>query len=311
VTPDISIVIPAHNERSRIAPTIQSIARARTSEARVEFVIIDDASTDGSVEELLSAAPDLLEEPRIDVRLEALEERTGVFGARNRGAETAAAEILFITDAHVEFSQGWDEAVLRQIRPNLILAGTTVQKSTPYRGYGCNLMVPFMGTSWNREPLDPFTPVAIATSTATVISRDLFERLGGYDTGMRIYGAGEPEFSVRAWLHGAEIELLPELEVTHEFKTREQLGSFLESIGQFWVHNCLRFGLLYLSELGCLQLLRFYARAFPEIFPEAMRMISQSDVWERRALLEEHRQRSFSWFVEYFGIRDQLGGEIV
>ena len=40
-------------------------------------------------------------------------------------------------------------------------------------------------------------------------------------------------------------------------------------------------------------------------------MISQSDVWERRALLEEHRQRSFSWFVEYFGIRDQLGGEIV
>lgn len=309
--PDISVVIPMHNERSKIAATIQSVARARTSQARVEFVIIDDASTDGSVAELISAAPELLEESRIDVRLEELDERTGVFGARNRGADTATAEILFITDAHVEFSRGWDEAILRHIRPNVILAGTTVQKLTPYRGYGCHLLVPFMGTGWNREPLDATAPVAIATSAATVITRDLFDQLGGYDTGMRIYGAGEPEFSVRAWLHGAEIQLLPDLEVTHEFKTRDELGSFLDSIGHFWVHNCLRFGLLYLSELGCFQLLRFYSRAFPEIFPDALRLISQSDVWERRALLEEHRQRTFSWFVEYFGIRDQMGGEIV
>ncbi len=311
MNPDISVVIPAHNERSRIAETIRSVARARTSDARVEFVIVDDASTDDSFARLVSAAPELLEEPRIDIRLESLAERTGVFGARNRGAQTATSDVLFITDAHVEFSRGWDEAILRQIRPDVILAGTTVQKSTPYRGYGCRLLVPFMGTAWNREPVHAASSVAIATSTATVITRDLFERLGGYDDGMRIYGAGEPEFSVRAWLHGAEIQLLPDLEVTHEFKTREQLAGFLDSIGRFWVHNCLRFGLLYLSELGCLQLLRFYARAFPEIFPDAVRMVSQSDVWERRALLEERRQRSFEWFVEYFGLRDQLGNEIV
>jgi GT2 family glycosyltransferase len=240
-----------------------------------------------------------------------LPERTGVFVARNRGARTASSEILFITDAHVEFSRGWDEVILRQIRPDRILAGTTVQKSTDHRGYGCHLVVPFMGTAWNREPRSGAAPVAIATSSATVITRDLFERLGGYDTGMRIYGAGEPEFSVRAWLHGAEIHIVPDLEVTHEFKTREQLGQFLESIRHFWVHNCLRFGLLYLSELGCLQLLRFYACNFPEIFPSALQMISQGDVWERRNLLEERRQRSFRWFVDYFGVTDQLGGEVL
>jgi glycosyltransferase involved in cell wall biosynthesis len=277
----------------------------------VEFVIIDDASTDGSVEELVAAAQSLMEEPRIDIHVESLEERSGVFGARNRGVETASAEILFITDAHVEFSRGWDEAILQHTRPNLILAGTTVQKSTSYRGYGCHLVVPFMGTAWNKDVPHAAAPVEIATSTATVITRDLFERLGGYDTGMLIYGAGEPEFSLRAWLHGAEIQLLPGLEVTHEFKTREQLGSFLGSIRHLWVHNCLRFGFLYLSELGCLQQLRFYSRAFPEVFPDALRMINESDVWERRALLEERRERSFSWFVEYFGIRDQIGSEIM
>ena len=63
VQPDISVVIPAHNERSRIASTIHSIARARTSGARVELVVVDDASTDGTVANLVSALPRLLDEP--------------------------------------------------------------------------------------------------------------------------------------------------------------------------------------------------------------------------------------------------------
>jgi glycosyltransferase involved in cell wall biosynthesis len=308
---DISVIIPAHNERSRIAPTIRNIARARTTDARVEFVVVDDASDDGSTEDLISAAPELLEEPRIDIQLEGLEEHTGIFGALNRGVEVATSDVLFFSDAHVEFSTGWDEAVLRQIEPDLILAGTTVESSTGNRGYGCHLLVPFMSTGWNLNPYEKPGPVQIATCSATALTRELFRRLGGYDTGMQIYGAGEPEFSVRAWLEGSEIRLLPELEVTHEFKSGDELNSFLQSIAPQWVHNSLRFGLLYLSEFGCLQLLRFYSRAYPEAFPEALQLIDHSDVWERRELLEERRARPFSWFVEQFGVRDQIGGEIM
>lgn len=308
---DISVVIPAHNERWQVAQTIRNIARARTTDARVEFVVVDDASQDGTSEALISAAPELLEEPRIDVQLEGLEARAGVFGALNRGAEVTTSDLLFFTDAHVEFSTGWDEQILRQIEPNLILAGTTVDKSTGNRGYGCHLLVPFMSTGWNLDLWEEPRHLPIATCGATVLPRELFQRLGGYDAGMRIYGAGEPEFSVRAWLEGADIELLPDLEVAHEFKSSEELDSFLQSIGPMWVHNNLRFGLLYLSELGCLQLLRFYARAYPEVFPEALELIDGSDVWERRALLEERRERPFDWFIEFFGVTDQIGGKIM
>lgn len=308
--PDISVVFPARNEKSRIAPTIQAIARARTTGARVEFVVVDDASTDGCIENLVAAVPQLLDEPKIDVRVCRLDRHAGIYRARNEASRLASADILFITDAHVEFSDGWDEKVFDHIRPNRILAGTTTQEGTGFHGYGCRLLVPFMGTHWNRDPLPGPAPVSVAACSATVIYRDLFDKLGGYDEAMIMYGAGEPEFSVRAWLHGAEVHAVPDLEIRHEFKTRDELSKFLAGVRPFWVHNCIRFGLLYLSEAGCMQLLRYYSRASP-FFQNALKMIEKSDVWERRAYLEKQRQRSFDWFVSYFGLKNQVGGEII
>ncbi len=128
---------------------------------------------------------------------------------------------------------------------------------------------------------------------------------------MMVYGAGEPEFSVRAWLQGAEIVALPELEVQHEFKSRDQLLRYMSGVRPYWVHNCIRFGLLYLSELGCMQLLSYYSHAFPAVFQGALRKVAESDVWQRRASLERERRRSFDWFVNYFGLKNQAGGKII
>jgi glycosyltransferase involved in cell wall biosynthesis len=311
VRPDISVLIPARNEGTRIAPTIRAIARARTTDARVEFVVVDDASTDGSVALLLSSVPRLLNEPRIDISLLQLEEHSGNYRTRNHAAAVASADILFITDAHVQFSRGWDEGVLRTVQPDRILAATVTQQDTPFRGYGARLIVPLMGTSWNHDAGDGPTAVPIAVCSATVLPRDLFRRLGGYDNQMIQYGGGEPEFCVRAWLEGASVVSVPDLEVQHEFKPREEFSRFLEGVRLYWVHNCIRFGLLYLSELGCMQLLRFYARAFPSVFQRALALVEKSDVWQRRAELEGRRQRSFPWFVDYFGLRNQIGGEIL
>jgi glycosyltransferase involved in cell wall biosynthesis len=311
VRPDISVLIPARNEGSKIAPTIQAIARARTTDARVEFVVVDDASTDGCIAGLVSAVPRLLEERNIDIRACRLDQHSGNYRARNQAAELASADILFITDAHVKFSKGWDEQVLDSIGPDHILAGTVTQDGTPFRGYGCWLVVPMMTTTWNRSNKGSMAPTHVAPCSATIISRDLFERLGGYDPGMLYYGAGEPEFSVRAWLHGAEVRSLPELEIKHDFKPRGELSAFLNRVRCDWVHNSIRFGLLYLSELGSLQMLRYHARAFPAVFQKALGMVDKSDVWERRAFLEQQRHYSFDWFVNRFGIRNQIGGNII
>jgi glycosyltransferase involved in cell wall biosynthesis len=309
--PDISVVIPARNEGSNLASTIESIALARTTDARVEFVIADDASTDDTVASLVAAVPKLLREPKIDIQVHRLNEHQGIYKARNYAASFANGEILFGTDAHVRFCARWDELVLQHTAPNRVLSGTTVQLGSQFRGYGCDLVIPFMGTSWNHGPVDGVAHVPVAPCHATVIPRELFNRLGGYDSGMILYGGGEAEFSIRAWLHGADVMVVGDLLVEHAFKPPDILEKFISEVRPLWIQNCIRFGFLYLSELGCLQMLRYYSLQYPELFTDALRGVNESDVWQRRAFLEARQKRPFQWLINYFGMKNQAGGEII
>jgi glycosyltransferase involved in cell wall biosynthesis len=303
--------MPAYNEGDRLISTLRSLARARTTGARLEFLIVDDASTDSTLERIRDAAPELLGEPGIDIKVARQEQRAGVPLTRNHAASLASADILFITDAHVRICRGWDARIREQLRPHRVLAGGVTEENTPFVGYGCRLVVPFMGTYWNKQRVTRVQPVEIAACPATALHTELFRRLGGYDPGMRMYGAAEPEFSVRAWLHGAEIVIVPRLQVQHRFKPQAEREKFIEEMRPYMVHNSIRFGLLYLSELGSLQLLRYYSRKFPNVFPSAMRMIADSDVFERRARLEQQRKRPFSWYTRRFNLKNQIGGEIL
>jgi len=311
VPADISVVIPAHNEGSRLPGTIASIAETRTTQARVEIVIADDQSDDGTEQHLQAAWPRLSRFPRLDVVVSRTPERSGVPRSRNHAARRASADILFITDAHVRFPHAWDALAFKHVRSDRMLAGAIGEATSAFVGYGCRLVVPFMGTYWNRERPPRPVPVQIAACPATVVTRELFERLGGYDDAMVMYGAAEPEFSVRAWLSGAEIVVVPQLLVQHVFKPPQERAAFIRAARPHMVANGLRFGLLYASDPGALQLLRYYALKFPNLFREAFAEVERSDVWERRARLQRELKYPFSWFVERFELRDQAGGEIL
>lgn len=309
--PDISVVIPAHNEAARLVDSIRSMARARVAGARLEVVVADDASVDGTGDTLYDAWPDLSREGELEVLFSHLEERQGVARARNHAASLASADIVFVTDAHVRFSEGWDELVFRHVRADRIVAGVVTKSGTSFAGYGCSLIVPAMGTRWNRQRVTQPRRVQIAPCPATALRRDLFERLGGYDGGMLRYGSAEPEFSVRAWLHGAEVVLVPQIVVDHRFKPRSERDAFLSEMRVDMLHNSLRFGLLYASERSALQLLRYHALRFPDIYQTAMRAVNASDVWDRRAQLARELKRPFSWFVHHFDLKDQVGGDVL
>jgi len=309
--PDISVLIPAHNEGPRLADTIESLAAARTTNARLEIIIADDQSGDDPADYLRAAWPNLSRHARLDVHLSRLAERSGVPRTRNYAASLASSDILFITDAHVRISAGWDEVIYQHIGPDRILAGAVSEANTPFVGYGCRLVIPFMGTYWNKKAVERPTEVQVAACPATVLTRELFQRIGGYDDGMIMYGAAEPEFSVRAWLSGAEILLLPDLRVEHRFKPPGERLAFIRDVREHMVANGLRFGLLYSEELVSMQVIRYYSLKFPNLFEEALARVAASDVWERRARLHEDLTRPFSWFVEHFGLTDSLGGPLL
>jgi glycosyltransferase involved in cell wall biosynthesis len=302
--PLISIVIPARNEPyRRLAATIRSIIAGHSTSHHLEIVVVDDASTD--------ACGDLADEfPGVAIRIVRLDERIGVARARNHGVFAARGEILFMTDSHVSFGGRWDEYVLENIGPDRIIAATIVDPTSAFRGHGCSLLVPTMGTKWNREAPHGVAPVQIASCAGTVLERSLFERVGGYDSGMILYGGAEPEFSVRCWLSGAEIVSVPQLTVHHRFKSRPERQRHIEELRTWMVHNSMRFGLLYLDELASLEMLRYLSLKYPHDASAALKLLAGSDVWPRRDFLESTLRHSFDCFVDRFSLKNEAGQEI-
>ena len=127
---------------------------------------------------------------------------------------------------------------------------------------------------------------------------------------MLIYGAAEPEFSIRAWLSGFEIVNLASLVVRHQFKSADVRKRLIAERRIKIVHNNLRFGFLYLSEDMALRMMRLLAWQFPEQASEAFRLVETSDVFERRDKLEKSLLHDFAWFVERFALKDQAGEPI-
>jgi glycosyltransferase involved in cell wall biosynthesis len=299
--PLISVVIPARNERKCLASTIASIASTSGDRHPVEIVVVDDASSDRGRDHLQFS------QSRVYLRVIKERKRLGVGRARNRGAQEAKGDILFITDAHMTFPRNWTDIVVRNVQSNKILAATIADGTSSWQGLGCSLVVPYMGTSWNIKRLRTPHPVQIASSAGTILERSLFHKIGGYDVGMITYGAAEPEFSLRAWLSGAEILCVPELKLGHRFQRQADASRFLNRHRSILMHNNIRFGLLYLSRASSLQMLRHYAMKFPRHMVKALRLIDASDVWERRAFLQKSLAHDFAWFVSKFNLTDQIG----
>ena len=105
--------------------------------------------------------------------------------------------------------------------------------------------------------------------------------------------------------------LVPEFVVHHRFKPRTERTTFVQQMRQNLVHNALRFGLIYQSEAGAMQLLRYYAEKFPNHFAHAIAEVDSSDVWSRRAELKQQLLHDFAWYVDRFDLKDQARQDIL
>ncbi len=117
VNPEISVVLTVHDYETLVREAIVSVGRSRHS--AFELVVVDDASTDGSVlavEQALQACPWL---PATLVRQPS---NGGLSAARNAGVHHSRGELVFILDAdNVIYPRALDE-LARPLREDLTLS---------------------------------------------------------------------------------------------------------------------------------------------------------------------------------------------
>lgn len=166
MSPALSVVMPVHNVRAYLDEAVESILSQTFSD--FEFVILDDASTDGSRERLREWAA---RDPRI--RLVESEKRLGPVGSSNRVAGAAEAPFVARMDADdISFPDRLSEefALLRD-HPDTGVVGSLcdiIDRS------GRKIRGP---ETWRLSRPSVFVPFGHGT---IMYRREIFDRVGGY-----------------------------------------------------------------------------------------------------------------------------------
>lgn len=189
---DISIVVPCLNGERVIAKQLDALLAQDTS-ATYEIVVADNGSTDGTVALVQSYADQR-------IRLADAGRAKGANVARNVGISASGGDYILLADCDDIVHDGWIEAYWQAFRRGTHAAGGSIDR------------VLANGTLLKRESqLYPalHRRKAFANSANCGFSRDLFDRVGGFDESF-VGGAEEVDFFWRATDAGYALELVPD-----------------------------------------------------------------------------------------------------
>jgi GT2 family glycosyltransferase len=229
--PSISIIIVNFNGKELLKRCLTSLLT--TNYPDFEIIIVDNASTDGSVEsikKLFSSCP----------RIKIVENRENSGHAKgcNIGARGAKGRYLVFLDNDTELNAEnwlWELVKVMESDESIGLAQAKVVLAEDKRrlDYVC-IAIDALGT-WaatygsKEDKLKENFEILAASSGCCIIRREVFNEAGGFDSDYFIYD-DDTDLSLRARLLGYKILLVPSAVVVHR-------GSVLRGINQRTVYH--------------------------------------------------------------------------
>ncbi|KAF7214320.1 N-acetylgalactosaminyltransferase 7 isoform X2 [Nothobranchius furzeri] len=306
-----SVIIVFHNEGwSTLMRTIHSVIKRTPRQFLAEIVMIDDFSNKVHLKERLE---EYIKQWNGLVKLFRNEKREGLIQARSIGAKKATkGQVLIYLDAHCEVGINWYAPLVAPISKDRSVCTVPLIDYIDGNEYS---MEPQQGGDedglargawdwsllWKRVPLSqrekakrkyttqPYRSPAMAGGLFA-IERDFFFELGLYDPGLQIWGGENFEISYKIWQCGGQLLFVPCSRVGHIYRL------------QGWQGNPPP------AHVGSSPTLKNYVRVvevwwddYKDYFyasrPETL-TLAYGDISELRQFREEHRCKSFKWFME-------------
>jgi GT2 family glycosyltransferase len=279
----ISVIVVTRNEGADLGRTVENLRD--TLPSRSEVVIVDDASTDGSTARFRRA----IKAPGI-----------GVARARNLGAARSKGDVLVFADGHIRLDKRWWQPLADVVEDRHVAAvapGVTHLPATRGCGFGLQLTGPDLDARW--LPRKAGTPFAapILPGCCLMMRRTAFDATGGWDGGLLHRGGVDNEMSVRLWLLGYELLIVPQVVVRHRFR---ETSPYPVGWPQY-LHNRLRLAFAHFSAPRLAKAVRALQK-YPA-FGEAMELLVEGDISLRRREMLARRVRTDDWYFEKFGMK--------
>lgn len=227
-TCEVSIMVVSYNTRELTLACLES-AFAETRAVSFEIIVVDNASTDGSASDIVARFP--------KVKLLASNENLGFAGANNLASKDSSGRYIVLLNPDtivldgaiarlVRFAEkhrDYDIFSGRTLFADLTLNPTSVwRKPTLWNSFcraaGLSGVVKnsrFVGSDnyggWAR---DTVREVDIVSGCFLLIRRELWEKLGGFDTTYFMYGE-DWDLCLRAKALGARCLFYPDAEIIH------------------------------------------------------------------------------------------------
>ena len=206
--PSIALVIPTYNGASYVEACLDSVAALDYPRDRLETIVVDNGSTDGTSHLLSRRYP--------WVRGVALERNTGFAAACNAGARAATANCLALANNDMRLDPLWLRELVAAFDPpggfpcvaGLILdaTGDRVDFADAYVNfYGMGSQGGFGRALEDVEIVDR-RELLFACGGSMLVDRALFLELGGFDETFFAYFE-DVDFGWRLWLAGHRTRL--------------------------------------------------------------------------------------------------------
>ena len=163
--PLLSFVVLTLNEARNVGACLASIAAQ--GERRVEVVVVDAASDDGT--------PDIVRAMQtsfpVPLRLEAARTRLAIGAARNLGVRLAAAPNVAFLSADAELEPGWVKAALASLRTHAMVFGPQV-----HAPHVRTVAAAVRGLRYHFPDGPAHDPLRYASNVAAAYRREVLER---------------------------------------------------------------------------------------------------------------------------------------
>lgn len=285
----VSLIIPVRNEGNNIKKTLDSAFHVKT-ECQFEVVVIDDGSTDGCCQFLLT-------DPRKEKIYFHRTRHVGLAKAKNLGAQFARGDFFIFCDAHLTFEDYWIERLIEPIRQGVADAanpGIADSRFPDRVGYGTR-WTNRLEIKWNTKKETAFeTPLLAGGCLA--ISRKAFFDIDGFDRGFQVWGKEDEEIALKLWLFGYKCYAVPDVKICHLFRSTFPYGKVTHDHVNY---NFLRMAYSHFNENRIRKCKQLIKHSNPAVIES---LVLRSDVLSQRRRYFSRRKYDDNWYMEKFSI---------